>query len=92
MKVSEFHWIKSIDTNEWCFHYYRDDNDRVWERGKKVTGFLSVMAPHRIDGYCKRGHEEEWKRKSIEEYKNTLKESIVFINKTINSLPSEINF
>ena len=48
MKVSEFGWRKSIEDGTWSFHYYRDDRDRTWERGRNVTGYLAVMAPNRL--------------------------------------------
>jgi hypothetical protein len=88
MKVSEFGWRKNIDTGDWTFRFYRDDADRKWERGRNVTGYLCVMTPNRIDGYCKRGCEDEWKWKSIEEYKNKLNEHLVEIVETIDSLPT----
>lgn len=83
MILSEVSWLKN-DKNEWVFNQYCDEQDREWDRVD--TGFLVLCAPHRIFGYCCKGHEEEWKFRLINEYIKKCNDHIESTNQTKNML------
>ena len=85
VKVSAIGWSKSYE-GTWRFDHYCDNLDRKWERDQ--DGFLVICTGHRIEGYCIKGKESQWKKQLLEEVIDMGRKDLADIQDRIDEMAS----
>lgn len=81
--ISHITWNKS-ELGDWVFEHHCDGQKRIWN--KFDNGFIRISCFNRIEGYCIKGFEYEWKIKMLESAISDHADHIKEVTEVMNEL------